>query len=245
LSQWVENYVFSNPWCRLKDLSKQINSNFGIQLGISSLSRFLKRKNLTHKKLRKMVTKPQNDPDKKKEFRKRMRQRGFSNILSFDEVGFQLEMYPLRGWSTKGSRCYYSSPRGGRLNLTGSFLIGSNGIISYSIMKGGMNVNRMLDFIRRLKYEDVNNKVLVMDNLRVHHNPEVKESLKKLGLEIEWIPPYSPDLNPVEGLFSCLKSRLRSRIIKSEEELRQCLADEINELNQSGFEGYFKHSFME
>jgi transposase len=131
------------------------------------------------------------------------------------------------------------------LNLTGSFLISSNGVIEYEIMKGGMNVNRMLEFIRRLKYEDVKNKVLVMDNLRVHHNSEVKESLKELGLEIEWIPTYSPDLNPVEGLFSCLKSRLRSRIIKNEEELRQCLSEEINELNQIGFERYFKHSFME
>ena len=104
-----------------------------------------------------------------------------------------------------------------------------------------MNVDQMLEFISEL--DQMNNQVIVMDNLRVHHNLKVKEHMKEKGLAVEWIPPYSPDMNPVEEMFSWLKRELRKKRVSSRNELLNELNRLVKIINEKELDGYFKHAF--
>ena len=243
LKSWIKSYISVKPFIRLKDVIIKIYELFKISIGISSVSRFLKKHNISYKKMRKVTKRPTNSEEIKNEFKNKMRNYGLDNILSFDEVGFQIEMYPSKGWSPKGERCNYESKKSGRKNYTGSFLICSKGIVSWSLSCKAMNIEYMLEFLDSLKTSDVKNKIIVMDNLRVHHNLKVKEKIKGFDLEIEWIPPYSPELNPVEEMFSMLKRELRYKLIGTENELRVQLERMISKINKKGLLGYFNHAF--
>lgn len=245
IRDWIKTQITTNPWYRLKDLSKKVRDQYGIIISTASLSRWLKKENISYKKMKKFTSIQKNSPTKKEQFKKSIRTEGLNKILSFDEVGFQLEMYPLKGWSTKGTKCHYKTSKGRRNNYTGSFLISSSGIIHWSISKQAMNIDGMLNFLNQLDKNLVKNKIVVMDNLKVHHNIKVKTKMKRLGMDVRWIPPYSPELNPVEEMFSWIKRKLRYEIIQSETQLKEHLDRLVSEINQSGLMGYFLHAYGE
>ena len=66
--------------------------------------------------------------------------------------------------------------------------------------------------------------IVIMDNLRSHHVKEVKETLEKAGIHFLYLPPYSPDLNLIEMLWSKIKAILRSLEIRTAEELPNAIA---------------------
>src|SRR5208282_3084373 len=65
--------------------------------------------------------------------------------------------------------------------------------------------------------------VVIMDNLRVHKMPGIREAIEAAGARLRFIPPYSPDLNPIELAFSKLKALLRARAIRTVEALWKAL----------------------
>ena len=105
-----------------------------------------------------------------------------------------------------------------------------------------MKKEGLLDFFE-LNRDDLKGNTLVLDNLRVHHNKEFKEKLEKIELSGEWLPPYSPDLNPIEEVFGWIKRALRYKIIKNEKELQSEVKKLVNEINRKGNLNYYKHSY--
>ena len=243
LKDWIIKTILDQPFTRLKDLSKEIMDQFNVNVSISTLSRFLSKERISSKKTRKKTNRTTNTEEIKNRFKEDIKSIGYDNILSFDEVGFQLEMYPHKGWSKKGDRCYYQSNKGGRTNYTGSFMISTNGIVHWTLSKRAMNVDGMLSFLSEFDGDNNANKTLVMDNLRVHHNKDVKQKIQDLKIECKFVPPYSPELNPIEEMFSWLKRELRYKIIKDEKTLKEYLFNKIKDINEKGLLCYFKHAY--
>lgn len=104
-------------------------------------------------------------------------------------------------------------------------------------LKINKSISTIWRVIRKLGYK------LVLDNLRAHHNKDFKEKLKKIGLCGEWLPPYSPDLNPIEEVFGWIKRELRYKIIKNEKELLLEVKKLVNKINEKGTLNYYKHSY--
>jgi transposase len=82
---------------------------------------------------------------------------------------------------------------------------------------------------------------VVMDNLSSHKRVEVAQAIKEVGAEIRYLPPYSPDLNPFENLFSKLKRLLRSRQERTMEGLWKFLGEAVDRFAQSECQNYFRH----
>lgn len=107
------------------------------------------------------------------------------------------------------------------------------------------------DYYRRKKdliefFDELDDKkemVMVLDNLRAHHNKDLKDKLKNKGLDGRWLPPYSPELNPIEEVFSNLKRSLRYKRVNDVKELREEIGIEVEEINKRGLECYYKHSY--
>lgn len=117
------------------------------------------------------------------------------------------------GWSERGVPC--RSVQSGQRSSRWSILpaIGINGYLEYEIYHGSFNSERFENFVKKL-LRKMNpfpgpRSVLVMDNVATHHSPYVKEMCDKAGVRIAYLPPYSPDLSPIEESFSVLKAWMR------------------------------------
>ena len=83
--------------------------------------------------------------------------------------------------------------------------------------------------------------IVIMDNLRVHKMAGVREAIEAVGAKLLFIPPYSPDLNPIELAFSKLKALLRAKAIRTVEALWKALADIGRNFTPEQCANYFRH----
>lgn len=86
------------------------------------------------------------------------------------------------------------------------------GILGYKLYRGPVNGESFMDFVETVlvpALAEMEDPVVVMDNCSLHHMPEVEAAIRAAGGEVLFLPPYSPELNPIELLFSKMKALLR------------------------------------
>jgi transposase len=111
------------------------------------------------------------------------------------------------GYSLKGQRCYGVRAWGerGRINVIGALL--ENQLITVSLFEGTINSATFTSWIEQdLIPKLPNNSVVVMDNATFHKDKIMQEQLFLAGFTLEYLPPYSPDLNPIEHKWAQAKS---------------------------------------
>ena len=119
-------------------------------------------------------------------------------------------MAPLRGWGEKGERLKAFVPHGHWKTMTFLAALRCDKITAPCVFDGPINGQSFLHYVeqfllRTLKPGDV----VVMDNLGSHKSDAVRAAIKSVGARLLFLPPYSPDLNPIEQFFSKLKQMLR------------------------------------
>ena len=82
--------------------------------------------------------------------------------------------------------------------------------------------------------------VVIMDNMRSHHAKIVTELLDKSGISYLYLPPYSPDLNPIEKMWSKMKSILRKRKIRIASELPEAVKAALGAVSTNDCKGWFR-----
>jgi len=84
-------------------------------------------------------------------------------------------------------------------------------------------------------------RVVVMDNLSAHKGGRVKEIVEARGCELLYLPPYSPDFNPIEEAFAKIKGLLRKAEARSREALLEAMGKAISALGAEDARGFFEH----
>jgi transposase len=82
--------------------------------------------------------------------------------------------------------------------------------------------------------------VVVMDNLSVHKAPAVRQWIEKAGAELLYLPPYSPDLNPIEKAWAKLKQLLRAAKARSKEALDQAITEALLHITSGNAQAWFR-----
>jgi len=82
--------------------------------------------------------------------------------------------------------------------------------------------------------------IVIMDNLSSHKRPPPIEAIEAAGAAVRFLPPYSPDLNPIEKMFSKLKAYLRKVKARSVEALRDAIGDGLRTVTEADIVGWFK-----
>jgi transposase len=149
---------------------------------------------------------------------KERRELWFARMLDFDstklvfvdETAVTTSMARRYGRCKRGRRLRAGVPHGHRKTLTTVGAIRSDRLLAQETIDGAMNTERFEAWIRQsllpnLQPEDV----VVMDNVSFHKADGVRELIKSVGASLEFLPPYSPDMNPIEKAFSKLKAFLR------------------------------------
>lgn len=161
----------------------------------------------------------------------------------YDEAGTRLNMTRTHARSVQGERavCHRTAVKQGNITLAG--MISPNAMEVLYPYDGSFNGERYISYLRdhlipAMKPGDV----LIMDNLRTHHIPIAKEMLKSAGIELIFLPPYSPDLNPIEEVWSLVKSVFRKLEAKNISEYIDALRQAIKAVTPKKLQGYFRHA---
>ena len=134
---------------------------------------------------------------------------GSDSMVYLDESGFNSGVYRPHGWGAKGQRVYGGGCSGKRLSRT-SLLLAQCGLKRFSplLFSGTCTTtlfNRWLE--KSLLLALRSGRTVVLDNAAIHKNKETEQLIGKAGCELLFLPPYSPDFNPVEKTFRTLKKR--------------------------------------
>lgn len=119
-------------------------------------------------------------------------------------------MAPIRGWGPRGHKLIGKAPRGKWRTLTFLAALRCDRIEAPCVIDGPINGCSFTAYVEQflvpvLKPGDI----VIMDNLGSHKGPAVRRAIRAVGAKLFFLPPYSPDLNPIEQLFAKLKHLLR------------------------------------
>lgn len=146
--------------------------------------------------------------NERKRFASKYRNYSNNRLYYIDETGINLHSRRNFGYSPVNTVVNTLVPPRKR-NVSVLCLISNEKIIYSKIVEGPFNSNLLVDFFRECNQNSIvfDNKIVLMDNVRFHKTVEVRNFLNQAGIEFDFVPPYSPQLNPIEEVFSVLKSR--------------------------------------
>lgn len=150
------------------------------------------------------------------------------------------------GRAYRGHRLVTHTPFGHWKTLT--FLAGLrvSGLTAPLVVDGPMNGELFLAYVKQQLTKTLKpGDIVVMDNLPAHKVAGVREAIEAVGAQLVYLPPYSPDLNPIENLFSKLKSLLRAAGKRTLSELESTLTQCLDLFSVKECINYFTHSGYE
>ena len=120
-------------------------------------------------------------------------------------------MAPLRGWGTRGKRLVSHVPHGHWKTLTFLAALRCDAITAPCVFDGPINGESFLLYVQQILVPTLRpGDLVIMDNLGSHKANAVRQAIRAAGARLLFLPPYSPDLNPIEQAFSKLKHHLRN-----------------------------------
>ena len=140
-----------------------------------------------------------------------------------------------------GRRIAEATPGGHWKTITLIGAIRLDGMFAPMTVEAATDADIFLAYIDRflcpaLKSGDV----VVMDNLSSHKGQEIRDRIELAGAEVLYLPPYSPDMNPIEKAWSKLKQLLRAAKARTEEQLQQAIAEALNAITPQDAAAWFR-----
>ena len=159
-----------------------------------------------------------------------------------DEMGSNLGLTRLYGRAAPGQRVHDAVPgdRGGNVSTIGA--LGLEGIRTGLSVPGPIDGDTMLFFVEELLVPTVKRgEIVVMDNNPIHKLAEIEDAIEAAGAWVLFLPPYSPDLNPIEPCWSKVKARLRSLKPRTLPDLLDALGEAFASITPHDILGWFRH----
>ena len=151
-------------------------------------------------------------------------------------------MTRLYGRSFGGQRVIDSVPHGHWCTTTMVSAIGLHGPKAPFVFEGAMNAEAFRVYVEYVLVPELRpGDIVVMDNLSSHKDVQAREMIERAGATIWDLPPYSPDFNPIENMWSKVKAFLRKAKARTEETLIEAIADALRTITPNDCIGWFKH----
>jgi transposase len=164
------------------------------------------------------------------------------SLVFVDEMGTNISLSPLYAWAPKGERAYCSVPRNRGPNTTLLSSMSMEGMGPSLAVEGATNREVFETYVEQILAPTLRRgQVVVMDNLTAHKGERVKELIEGRGCELLYLPPYSPDFNPIEEAFAKIKSLMRKAEARTREALLAAMGTAISALSAQDARGFFEH----
>lgn len=175
-------------------------------------------------------------------WRERMATVPAERLVFVDESGFHTRMTPLYACAPRGERAYGHVPRNHTHNTTLVAALSLAGVGDAMAIEGAMDGAAFIAWLEQgLGPTLAPGQTVVMDNLNVHKNARVRAIIEGRGCQLIYLPAYSPDLTPIEGMFSKVKTAVRRAGKREQEALVGAIGMALGTVTPRDATGWFSH----
>lgn len=241
--------LLDHPGLYLGEICKTIETSTGIKASCSTVCRIIQRNGFTRKKIQQVAL--QRSIEFRGDFMAEMQFFSIDQIVWLDETGCDKRDHIRRfGYAMRGEypACHRFIQRGRRVSAVAAMC--SEGVIAVELIEGTFNGDKFVEFVtgtlvpQMHQFDGTSSRsVLVMDNCAIHHIAKAQEILVSAGILTIFLPPYSPDLNPAEELFSYVKYYLKKHddVLMSVSDMKPILIAAFNSVVIDDCLGWIHH----
>lgn len=168
-----------------------------------------------------------------------------SHLVFIDESGAKTNMTRLRGRARKGQRLFALAPHGHWCTTTMISSVRLDGTTAAMEFEGATDSVIFREYVRKILAPTLSPKdIVVMDNLRPHYDSEAITLIEARGAAVKFLPPYSPDYNPIEKMWSKIKSLLRGFEARTQLELSEAISRAFRAVTTEDIRGWFSSCYI-
>lgn len=165
-----------------------------------------------------------------------------NRLVFFDESGVNTIMARLYGRCLQGRRLVGSAPAGYYRTCTLMSAIRLDGVVAPMLLDGPVNGQTFACYMEQCLVPALRpGDILILDNLPAHKSVRVTEAVEGAGCTLVYLPPYSPDFNPIENMWSKVKAILRGAAARTFDTLTDAVGKALHAITREDCEGYFCH----
>lgn len=164
------------------------------------------------------------------------------DIVVIDESGTRIGMTPTYGRAPRGQRAVDQAPRNYGQTYSLIAALSLQGMEASMVLEGAVDQTAFVTYLRQFLLPTLRpGQLIIMDNLSVHKGTLVQHVIEAHGCHILFLPPYSPDLSPIEKAFAKIKTFLRRQKALSCEALHDAIAAALQTISPSDAIAWFRH----
>jgi transposase len=209
-TQELLDHLQKNTYLKAKSICKYVLTAYGVSYTVAGMTAWLKEHNFIYKQPIKVPGKL--DPNKQEAFMKEY-EKLKDNLPDNEEIYFLDAVHPefqsqsVFGWIRKGEiKTLPTTSKQYRLHFIGAILLKNMKVISQEYPT--VNAENMIDFLNHLQEASTASKIhIICDNGRANKNKAIQAYLQTSRIEIHYLPPYSPNLNPIERLWKVMREK--------------------------------------
>ena len=166
-----------------------------------------------------------------------------SRLVFIDETWAKTNMTPLRGWAPCGRKLLAKVPQGQWRTLTFLAALRCDRIDAPCVIDGPINGESFLAYVEQVLVPTLKpGDIVIIDNLGSHKGKAVRRAIRSAGAHLFFLPPYSPDLNPIEQVFAKLKTLLRRAAERTVEATWRRIGELLQAFTPQECANYFRNA---
>ena len=163
-------------------------------------------------------------------------------LVFIDESGAKSNLTRLWGRCEKGERLVAKVPHGHWQTSTIISAIRLDGPLAPAVFDGPADTATFAAYVEQVLAPQLRpGEIVVMDNLAAHKTVGIAEAIQAVGATVLYLPPYSPDFNPIEAMWSKVKSHLRKAAARTFDTICVAVADALTQVTESDCQGFFQN----
>jgi transposase len=166
-----------------------------------------------------------------------------ARFVFLDETGAATNMVRRYGWGPRSERLVDAAPHGHWRTTTFVAGLRSTGLVAPLVLDGPMTGEAFRAYVEQFLAPELRKgDVVVMDNLSAHKVTGIEAAIRARGASLLYLPPYSPDLNPIEQAFAKLKALLRKAAVRTKDALWTTIGQLLDRFSPDECRNYLTHS---
>jgi transposase len=162
-------------------------------------------------------------------------------LVFIDETGASTKMARLRGRAPRGHRLRAGVPLGHWKTTTFTGALRLSGMTAPMVLDGPMTRAWFLAYVEQILCPTLRpGDVVILDNLPAHKGADIRSAIETTGATLRFLPPYSPDFNPIENAFAKLKALLRKAAARTIDQLWNVIGESLDAFTPQECANYFR-----
>lgn len=162
-------------------------------------------------------------------------------LVFLDETATATNMARRYGRAPRGQRCRVAVPHEHDKMTTVTACLRTSGIVAPWLLDGAMNGQRFRTYVEQVLVPKLRpGDTLILDNLPAHKVAGIRQRLAKAGVGLLYLPPYSPNFNPIEQAFAKLKGRLRTAAARTVDDLHAAIRETLKHFTATECRNYIE-----